>query len=370
MLWISMHVVEALLMAEQQGYMVNLNKQAIIDFLVFRFDQYSLPDQIVSVRLLQNLASKVDYKKYIDTLDKRVLGGSLYEKLQVLQLKQAAGFPVLLDTFITKQNHTLFGNVYWGDEKYQYHIFNNTIQNTLAMYRLLQKAGNQELLLKKIRYYFLEKRKDGRWRNTYESALILETILPDLLNMEEPLQPASFTVKGNQSNLVNTFPYSATFPASEKLTISKQKGMPVYFTAYQQSWNPAPKKVAGDFEVQSGFERNGQSISILKGGEVVTLKVRVTVKADADYVMVEIPIPAGCSYKDKNQSWVNNEVHREYFKNKVSIFCSSLRKGEYIFNVSLLPRFTGRYHLNPAKAEMMYFPVFFGREEMKQVSIR
>jgi alpha-2-macroglobulin len=100
------------------------------------------------------------------------------------------------------------------------------------------------------------------------------------------------------------------------------------------------------------------------------LKVDVSVKADADYVMVEIPIPAGCSYSDKSQSWVNGEVHREYFRNKVSIFCKTLNKGQYSFQVSLLPRYSGTYTLNPAKAEMMYFPVFNGREEMKIVTIK
>lgn len=366
-LWISLHVTEAMLMAQGQGYQTYINKQPMIDYLVYNFDHYRLEEKIVSVHLLQLLGSKVDYKKYLDTLDKYVVREDMYDKLQVLELKQRAGLPVLLDTFIAKQHHTMFGNVYWGDE--QYHFFNNSIQNTLAMYRLLKQAGNQQQLLKKIRYYFLEKRKDGKWRNTYESALILETILPDLLNGEAAVQPASLTIAGSQAANVHTFPYSATLSGSEKLTITKKQGMPVYFTAYQQSWNPAPQKVAGDFVVESFFERNDQSRATLKAGEPVALKVRVKVKADADYVMVEIPIPAGCSYKDKNQSWSNNEVHREYFKNKVSIFCSSLPKGEYTFAVSLLPRFTGRYHLNPAKAEMMYFPVFYGREEMKKVRI-
>lgn len=367
-LWISQHVTEALLMAGQQGYPVNINKQGIIDYLVFNFNNYRTAEKIVTVHLLQLLAAKVDYKKFIDTLDKYVDDGSLYEKLRVLRLKQKAGLPAALDTFITKQHRTMFGNLYWGDE--EYHFFNNSIQNTLAMYYLLKEAGNQDALLKKIRYYFLEKRKDGKWRNTYESALILETILPDLLNGEAAVQPPSLTIVGNQSSVINTFPYSATFTSGGKLTITKQKGMPVYFTAYQQSWNPAPQKVAGDFVVQSSFERNNETKATLKAGEAVTLKVQVTVNADADYVMVEIPIPAGCSYKDKSQSWSNNEVHREYFKNKVSIFCSSLSKGQYTFTVSLLPRFTGRYHLNPAKAEMMYFPVFYGREEVKKISIK
>jgi len=37
--------------------------------------------------------------------------------------------------------------------------------------------------------------------------------------------------------------------------------------------------------------------------------------------------------------------------------------------VSLLPRYRGSYHLNPAKAEMMYFPVFYSRESMKKIKI-
>jgi uncharacterized protein YfaS (alpha-2-macroglobulin family) len=86
--------------------------------------------------------------------------------------------------------------------------------------------------------------------------------------------------------------------------------------------------------------------------------------------MIEIPISSGCSYDSKPQSWRNNEVHREYFKNKVSIFCSGLSKGTYHFEIPLMPRFTGTFKLNPAKAGLMYFPVFYGRDGMKYVEIR
>jgi len=35
-----------------------------------------------------------------------------------------------------------------------------------------------------------------------------------------------------------------------------------------------------------------------------------------------------------------------------------------------MPRYTGNFVLNPAKAEMMYFPVFYGREGLKKVEIK
>jgi hypothetical protein len=84
--------------------------------------------------------------------------------------------------------------------------------------------------------------------------------------------------------------------------------------------------------------------------------------------MLEIPIPAGCSYEEKGRqnTW---EVHREYFKNKVCIFYKDLPVGSYKAEIELLPRFNGKYSINPAKAELMYFPVFFGRNEIQNVIV-
>lgn len=365
-LWITRHVTEALLMAQQQGYTVAINKQLVSDYLVYHLETYRGSDKLFCLQLLQTMAAKVDYKKYIDTIEKRMVGKNLYQRLQFLKLKQQLGMPVSLDTLFQKHHRTMFGNIYWGEERYQF--FDNAIQNTLLVYQLLKRAGGYEASLKKIRYYFLEQRKNGQWRNTYESSLILETILPDLLT-GEAAAASSLVIQKDQPVTVRSFPYTATLTPGEKISVSKQGSMPVYFTAYQQNWNASPQKVAGDFAVQSVFEHQGKPVNKLKAGEPVVMKVTVTVQADADYVMVEIPIPAGCSYKDKTQSWRGLEVHREYNKNKVSIFCNRLVKGRYMFEVSLLPRYTGRYHCNPAKAEMMYFPVFFGREEMKKVVI-
>ena len=91
--------------------------------------------------------------------------------------------------------------------------------------------------------------------------------------------------------------------------------------------------------------------------------------SDAEYVMVEIPIPAGCSYDSKEKGDFWKETHREYYKEKVAVFCNKLRKGTHTFTVRLLPRYTGSYHLNPARAELMYYPVFHGRNEMKKCGV-
>lgn len=364
-LWVSLHVIEALTQAEQMGYKVTINKSVLTDYLVYNLESYQGMDKLSALNLLYQLGAKADFKKYADSLEKHSSEMTMYEKLRLAELKQKTGQGISLDTLWSKQNHTAFGNIYWGDDNYRF--FDNSIQISLIVYRLLRSQHVSEDVLQKARNYFLEKRKEGHWRNTYESSLILETILPDLLVNDSLPRPSSITIAGKT---INAFPFSEEIKGGQNISISKQGTLPVYFTAYEQRWNDKPKKLDGNFEVRSFFERYGEIVTKLKAGVPVDLKVNVKVNGDADYVMIEIPIPAGCSYKEKNQSYRNTEVHREYFKNKVSIFCSALKKGEYSFSISLLPRFTGTYYLNPAKAEMMYFPVFFGREEMKKINIQ
>ncbi|HEX7753989.1 MAG TPA: hypothetical protein VF421_01485, partial [Niabella sp.] len=327
--------------------------------------QASLKD----IRLIAELDGKTYIKDWLQLKEAdsvyRKQKKSLYEILELMQLKQLACIPVNTDTLLLQKKQTLFGGIYWGDESYRF--WDNSIQTTLLAYKILKAKGGQEAMLERIRQYFLEQRRGGQWRNTYESSLILETILPDLLVAGVKSKPASVTIDGA---VISQFPFEKQLNAGEIVTLKKEGSMPLYFTAYQQYQNHQPQKISKDFTVDSRFLQEGYEVKELKAGKKVTLQVVITARADAEYVMVEIPIPAGCSYENKIQNYWGVEVHREYFKNKTVIFCSRLKQGTYTFNIDLMPRYTGKYVLNPAKAEMMYFPVFYGREGMKKMKIK
>ncbi|HET6256261.1 MAG TPA: alpha-2-macroglobulin family protein [Puia sp.] len=369
--WVTLHVAEALLEAERQGFSTGLDKTALTNFLVFRMESRSQWDRLFNLRLLQELQAKVDYKRYIEETEKTLDREDLYPTLLLMEIRQAAGMEVRLDTIVARRSLTALGSCYWGNDKGG--LWDNPVQRTLLMYRLLRQAGAYNDLLPKIRNYFLEERGPGHWRNTYESSLILQTLLPDLLKTGEPLTPISLRLRGGPANtpptMVSSFPFQASWPATSALTVHKQGTLPVYFTAFQQYWDPQPDKVTGTFAVHSRFESGGRQVLVLTAGQPVDMVIDVNVKGDADYVMIEAPIPAGCTYLNKNQPYDNQEVHPEYFKNKLSIFCGYLQKGPHTFRVSLLPRYTGSYRLNPARAELMYFPVLYGRDGMRMVTI-
>lgn len=368
-LWISLHAVEALITAKEEGYEINIDVQKLTDYLVNQLESYKGEEKLACLQLLHKLQAKIDYPRYFGVINKDFATQkpvSKYDQFRLLLLKEETGQAVKLDSLLATEKHTLFGNVYWGEDSYRF--FDNSIQLSILAYKILKIEGKHSDLLTKIRGYFLEQRRLGEWRNTYESSLILENILPDLLTENKQVKPSSITITGAKTETVTNFPYTATI-TDKQISVSKTGGLPVYVTGYQQFWNPKPEKVSKEFSVDTWFEKKGEPITGLKGGEAVSLKAEVTVKGDADYVMIEVPIPAGCSYESKEQSWENNEVHREFFKEKVSIFCRKLKQGKYEFSIKLMPRYSGKYNLNPAKAEMMYFPVFYGREGMKKVVI-
>ncbi len=43
---------------------------------------------------------------------------------------------------------------------------------------------------------------------------------------------------------------------------------------------------------------------------------------------------------------------------------------EYKIEVRIVPRFSGSFTLNPAKAELIYFPTYYGREGMKRIQVK
>ena len=121
------------------------------------------------------------------------------------------------------------------------------------------------------------------------------------------------------------------------------------------------------FGVHTGFRKEGKEVSFFHSGEKVELLVNVNVRKDADYVMIEVPVPAGCLYAKKDQE---GGMHKEFLKNKVVVFAERLDKGVHVFHIPLESRYNGSYTMNPAKVSLMYFPTFSGREDMKRVLIQ
>lgn len=373
--WMTAYVSQALYKAHENGFQVEALERAVKN-LNYQLDILKGSNLLFVLNVLSEMMQQAPYTVNLSRLKQDSL--STYQKLMIIHIRQQQQLEY--DTlFLEKHLKTdILGNTYvkrnLGNPM---DWFENDIQLTLLGYQILSKQKGKDSQLESIRNYFLSQKRNGGWRNTIETARIVEAILPDVLNTSNPRIPAVLTISGNVlQRSVNQFPFRTTiYPATlasvsannTSLVIKKTGSSQVYFTLYKKYWNSHPEKSSNNFEVSTSFKNQNGTLKELKAGRPATLIVDVKANREAEYVMIEVPIPAGCSYANDRISV--GEAHREYLKNKTLIFCEKLTQGYHQFSIDLEPRFSGTYTLNPAKVELMYFPTFYGREEIKKTVI-
>ncbi len=360
--WISRYIVETL-----QKYNIDFPKDNMIKTCRELIkENHSSADKLFGLAMLHSLGEKLDYQTMVSSLD-TVKDFSFLDSLDLAELKAKCGMPIDYEWLNKHREETMKGCVYYkfGNDR---SVHSNRMMNTLQVYRILQadslKDSKEEM--QKIRDYFYNEKtlsRTSHWHNTYESAMILRTLSDDLKqSLGEEKKKVRFS--GAMQEEIDQFPYERKVPADGVLDISQNGTSPVYLSVSSTYWDCPVKAKGTGFSIQTSF-----SDTVLTVSQRVKMKVTVTVEKDADYVLIHVPIPAGCTYASKDRSWKNNEVYREHYKEHTNIFCSALTRGVYEFTIELTPFCQGEYTLNPAKVEQMYFPEFNACTEMKKVKI-
>jgi TonB-dependent SusC/RagA subfamily outer membrane receptor len=389
--WISNYVLGVLLDAEDAGYQTTLvrkqyiereedglkNSLASLDVL-WNKDKLSIAQEglFSSLLFLNRLDPKTDYKNYFFAIDGKLKSKSTKDILlkYLLMAKMGIADAHAADTVLKYASKTILGGMYWSSRQVsdnKERIFMNPTEthteNTLLAYAALKTMGGRESDLELIRNYFFAQKQQGNWSNIYESSRIIRSILPDLLKEGETFQAPVAIVNGNR---IATFPYTQTFAPTEQISVRKEGTGPLFVTAYQNFWNANPtiQKDKG-LSISTRFKDANGTVTTLKEGKPIKIEVTVALTGEAEYIQLEVPIPAGCTYETKSNGYYRKEAHREHFKDRVVIFFPKLNEGSHTFEIELLPRYTGAYTLNPAKAELMYFPIFYGHEKLKEIVV-
>ncbi len=295
----------------------------------------------------------------------RPLNDGLQNQLYKTRIAQVLGKTTSVDYILKEKKETFKGGNYWGDGRNVWH--SNRITSTLLVYEILRSAKVYGTDLGKIQDFLLERRK-VQWRNTAESAKIVEIIISDL-TYEPNQEPTKVTVSGAVDYTFTEFPVQFKTDSTGTFEVKKTGKGKSYLCISQSYFDPKPKVRTVDFSVQTYFEQDKKRVDTLTSGEPLYLIANIDAKKSGDFIMIEVPIPAGCSY-DKDKRMGENEIHREYRKEKVVVFYDFLPQGKHQVKIKLQPRYKGQYSINPTKAELMYFPVFYGNNEIRKVEIR
>ncbi|MBL7813295.1 MAG: hypothetical protein JNL57_13825 [Bacteroidetes bacterium] len=138
-----------------------------------------------------------------------------------------------------------------------------------------------------------------------------------------------------------------------KYTISARTGAVLAGWWYPEK---SEKSSTHAFQVQTQFEQ-GLKTTGFKKNTASAIKVSLQVNTPLEYVQLDIPIPAGCNYQEKEQGLFAG-AHLEYDKDRVVAFIPYLAPGKYEYSLPLQSRFEGNYQVLPAHLRPMYFPMY------------
>lgn len=391
--WVSAHILRALKAAKDAGYRVDLDVNNIARKTTYKFEMLGAFNYH-DADLLQALAvwgANIDYEKYltrIDTLiEKKELEFAkknyaryslLRERLLLTEVRQLTGLPYDRTLFARHKKLGLKGEVYFSDrwEGYEWYSDDLTV-NTIA-YRIARRDSSLHDIVLPMQQYFLSRRAAGQW-NTYHAASVLLSVLPDFLaggaTKANPIRLVTTTSKADRdtarrigTTVFNRLPIKIELQPDQQIALSMEAGLPTFVMQYKTEIVTHAMASSDALKISTVL---GDGSNTLLTGSVTKMTVDVTVTSDAraEYVMIEIPIPAGCSYTE-NKGPVWNETHREYFKDRVNIYFERMSVGTHRFELELLPRFSGVYHVNPAQVSLMYFPVVNANTSMSTVQIK
>lgn len=365
--WMTTYVLRALSRADAAGYKTEAYEFGL-RWVTNNLDSWNDKTLLSALEMFSDIGQNMNFEPHLARLD--TVNIPMFEHLTEVKIRQAQGLEYTLDSLQKYERETIFGGIYWGESRY--HWQNNDLQLTRLAYEIFRGEKDTDKQ-RSILQFFMEKRGKhyGRHfgRNTFEIAQILSLLLPEVLAEKESEKDLKNSLSVNDM-VIDEFPFEKEIAPSISMNAEKTGAGTLFFTAYQTQFNPNPEAKSDLFVVNTKMLQDGKKVDQLEQGKKVILEVTIDITKEADYVMIEVPIPAGCSYGNKAQNGYKSvEVHREYFKEKTSIFCRQLTQGTYTFTIELEPRFSGDYTLNPAKVEQMYFPVFHGRNGVKEVKI-
>jgi len=359
-IWISQHVLFSLLRAAKAGYDIPADFEKTKEVLALSLDHTkNFNDLKFTMIALKELDVNIPETYYIQKLEE-LKDSSTIQLLGLLEVKSIYGQPFDPDTLLPLMQKSVLGYAYLRDTAiHKFSIHHHAYAHNILAYWIFRRAGGSyEVWAKRIQNYFLEERKSNNWLNTYFQSQILD-IFTDSVNPVKDSQKQIITINGNA---IEDFPYYNIDSTGSDMVIEKKGKSPIYLTVYQKYWNSNPTPKQEVFNIQTTLP------DTLTAGKIFHMKVTLEVPEEATYVMLNIPIPASCSYAKKLP--MQRDWHVEYDRKETNIYMEYLKPGIHTIYIPLLPRFSGSYTLNPAKASLMYFPPVNSNNEMSRVVVK
>jgi len=282
--------------------------------------------------------------------------------------------------------------IHWEGKGVKTNLDTPMLNTALVVYALAQQDPASFILPEAVRYLMSHHLADGSWGSTYETAWTIMALTEVMKGTGELAGDFGYAawlngiqlLEGQTSGDTRLTPVDTTLPISDLyptepngLSIQRTGGPGrLYYSVHLNVIRPAAdvpplnQGIAVSRVYQPQTDALGTSV-----GERVTVKVTLTLKNDAYYLIVEDTIPAGAeildtSLKTSQAGAVMVDVQQPFeggwgwwyfnqpliFDNRIAWAADYLPAGTYELTYTLVLVHPGEYQVLPARAWEFYFP--------------
>lgn len=199
--------------------------------------------------------------------------------------------------------------------------------------------------------------------NTFGKAAMIQALVQD----EYLENTINSQLVINDQIKVNQYPHRMKIDMISKLKI-QHTGAPIWMTTSEEEFVSNPTKHDSVFSINTQFIQNSQPTTTLTRGQPTQLRVDIYAYQSKDYVMIEIPLPAGVIIKDKKMYYGKDYI--EYKSDKILIFKNKISIGENTLIFDIQPIYSGKFNIPPAQISMMYYPHVYGNNLQSKIVIK
>jgi len=308
--------------------------------------------------------------------------------------------------------------VHWGRSAGYWRAMDGAVESTaLTLLALIEIDPHHSLIEPAVNWLVLN-RRSAQWRSTRETAFAVLALTRALVVRGEAQPDAEVEVSLNDRAMQRIkltretllagpidLPLDAAQlrPGDNRLTLRRVAGRtPVYAVALGSSWTrgDAVKPASHLIEVARAFERQKARPTLagvlridaeplspggtLAAGEQVKARVTLTVPNELEYLMVEVPKPAGCEPLNPLSGWDAQLVrvqagaaadgrarslYREERDEKSVFFLDHVTAGTWEIRFGLRATTPGDFQALPVKTEAMYAPEIRANSDARRLRI-
>jgi alpha-2-macroglobulin len=317
---------------------------------------------------------------------------------------------------------------HWEEHETHYWTMSSDDRSTALALQALVRTDPDNFLVPNAVRHLMQRREDGHWRSTQETAVTLMALAEYLAQSGE--LEASYTYQAtldgqtieqgsvNRENLDEPVTVVVALaemiagqqPAGDQqhtssLTLQKEGPGRLHYSLRLRSYQDASEvepldrgmAVQRDYISvdQDTLEPTGALISEAQASEVVQVRVTLTVPDHVSYLVVEDMLPAGLEPLDTSLKTVSDAVQEgelaeegeeededevfpswryfaqtEIHDNRVALFATYLTAGTYHYTYLARATTAGTFQTLPTLAYQMYAPEVFGRSSGTRFVVR